>query len=207
MPILPAPEIAVLPAAEPVVPPPVSPPAAAPPRPRCQRCGAPARVQVLAGYAGGAPVLHRACLACADAALAAGPQARSARPRLRGTVLLAGAVLLFVGLLGDWLVPDGRAGFGWHQRTGLLLGVVVSLLGLLVRVNFLTLLGAYLAGAALLADWTGLTRGPGIGWKQQLLLAAGGAVLAAVAWRGLVARRRGVAPRPAAPAAGCASLA
>ncbi len=139
----------------------------------CRRCGQPARVHVLEGYQGGRPLRHCYCMPCAG--VRSSPQT-AARPRpLRlGLVLaLAGLASAVVGLLGDLLIPEARVGFGWYQRSGVLIGALILFVGLLVRAEVVAVGGALLLGAAAGADWFGLTRGPGMGWKQQALLAAG----------------------------------
>jgi membrane protein implicated in regulation of membrane protease activity len=50
---------------------------------------------------------------------------------------------------------------------------VIVALGLLLRAEVIALGGAFLLAMSLCADWFGLTQGPGIGWKQQVLVAAG----------------------------------
>ncbi len=144
-------------------------------RKRCENCNAVSRVLILDGYARGQPVLRRLCLDCA--ARAAPKRAACGGERARVTwhalVSLAGFVLCVVGLAGDWLVPGGHAGFGWHQQMGAVTGVLLILVGLLLRADVIALAGAFLLGAALCSDWFGLTRGPGIGWKQQYMAGAG----------------------------------
>jgi len=148
----------------------------------CELCGRPARVHVLEGYAAGRPLRRCFCVPCA-AAPSSSPRAAQARParlRLRIVVGLAGVALALVGLLGDQLIPEGHAGFGWYQRIGALIGALVLFIGMLVRAEVVVAGGALFLGAALCADWFGLTRGPGIGWKQQTMLAVGGACVVLV---------------------------
>jgi len=122
------------------------------------------------------------CLDCADEA-AAWPESDDLGGRLRLPTLvgLVGLVLMLVGLLGDFLVSERHAGFGWRQQSGVLLAVVVILMGLLLRVDLLALAGGFLLAASVSADWFGLTSGAGIGWKQQTLIAAGALLLVTAA--------------------------
>jgi uncharacterized membrane protein YphA (DoxX/SURF4 family) len=165
--------------------------ATTPQRIQCDVCGAGARVLILEGYAEGEPVLRRLCLTCAAAS--ANPGLVGERPRIGLHVLvgLAGLVLCFVGLFGDYLVPPAHPGFGWHQQVGAGAGALLLVLGLVLRMDVVALGGAFLCGASLGADWFGLTHGPGIGWKQQVLIAMGavGLLTAGVTRRMLAARR------------------
>ncbi len=170
----------------------------------CQQCQAPARLQLLQGYQGGAPVYRRLCLACARAAAPVVYKRR--RTPAWSLLALAGAAVLIVGLCGDWLIPDGHAGFGLRQQLGGVLGLAIGLLGLLTGVEFVALAGAFLLGAAITADWFGFTRGPGIGTTQQAVIWVGLlCMLSAALWRWIprfrdAAKRRdaGDGPQPAA---------
>jgi hypothetical protein len=143
---------------------------------RCSDCGEPARVHVLEGYTNGQPVLRHVCATCVEKVVPA-PRARRARRPLGLPVVallgLAGAVLVVMGLLGDYLVPARHPGFGRHQQLGVLVGTVVLGVGLLTRAGVIALAGLLFAAAALCADWLGLTAGPGVGWKQQFMLGVG----------------------------------
>jgi hypothetical protein len=117
----------------------------------------------------------------------------SQRPRvgLHVLVALAGLVLCVVGLFGDYLVPPAYPGFGWHQQLGVVIGALMLLIGLLLRVEVVAFAGAFLLGASVSADWLRLTRGVGIGWKQQAMIAVG-ALCLLIAWtvRRLAAAQR-----------------
>jgi hypothetical protein len=153
----------------------------------CEVCGQPARIDILDGYANGTPVRHAFCLTCAGTSVRPLREGNS-RLRLSTLATLAAFAVLVVGVFGDFLIPAGNAGFGWHQRLGVVIGTLIGLFGLLLRAELVTLAGAFLFGASLTADWFGLTHGPGIGWKQQWMIAAGltiliGAVLARMRYR------------------------
>ena len=139
---------------------------------RCERCGQAARVHILEGYAQGQPIQRRFCLQCAPGFSPALPSLHVNRARLRITFLVGviGVVLGTVGVFGDAFVPEGHAGFGWYQRAGVLLGALFVFVGILLRADLIALGGLLLFGGSLCADWVGLTRAPGIGWKQQALL-------------------------------------
>lgn len=163
-------------------------------RAACEVCGEVARVLVLEGYANGQPVLRRFCLKCAaEAAPAdAGVFGERTRVRLHVLVALVGLALCVVGLFGDFLIPPPHAGFGWHQQLGVFAGALLLVVGLLLRTEVIALGGAFLLAASLGADWFGLTRGPGIGWKQQVMTAVGVLCLlaAGITRRRIAARRR-----------------
>lgn len=82
-----------------------------------------------------------------------------------------------IALLADDFTWSVHAGFGWWQWGGAVLAGVFVFLGALVGADFLLLGGVFLLVGAVGADWLGLTRVPGFGWKQQMLLMAGAAVV------------------------------
>lgn len=146
----------------------------------CETCGRAACVHILEGYDHGRRVVRRFCLDCVDRAAPWPGDTSPAglRPGLPALGVLCGAALLGLGLFGDLLVPDRHAGFGLYQQTGVVLAAIVVLVGVLLRVGPLAVAGVFFLGGAIGADWFGLVSGPGIGWKQQLMVAAGVALIA-----------------------------
>jgi len=162
----------------------------------CTSCGTIAVVHVLEGYTRGRPVVRHFCLNCAERATSLRGDAGTADGRLGANTLalISGVVLVVIGLFGDHLLPDRHLGFGWRQQSGLWLSIVALLIGLLLRVDLLMLGGAFLLAGSLGADWFGLTSGPGVGWKQQIVLAVGATLVTGAAIRQLlqwVLRRKG----------------
>lgn len=150
--------------------------------PPCECCGEPSRLHILEDYAGGQPRLRHYCLPCGTQWSAAISPVTHDKPR-PGTIVLvglAGVTTLLVGLFADYLAP-GNPGFGWHQRMGLILGLSLTGAGLVLRAQVIALLGAFLLGASLTADWFGVARGPGIGWKQQAFMYMGLLIMLAAA--------------------------
>lgn len=140
----------------------------------CECCGEPARLHILEDYASGQPRLRHYCLPCGAQWSAAISPVTHDKPR-PGTIVLvgmAGLTTLLVGLFADYLAP-GNPGFGWHQRMGLIMGLSLTGAGLVLRAQVIALLGAFLLGASLTADWFAVARGPGIGWKQQAFMYVG----------------------------------
>ena len=166
----------------------------------CEICGQPARVHILEAYADGKPVSRRFCLPCAasNPAPLALSRPRTARLRMSSLLALAAIVMGVVATFGDSLAPEAHAGFGWHQRGGVALGAIFLLVGTLMRADVIALGGAFLFGASLCADWLGITRAPGIGWKQQLLLGIS-AVCMLAALLGRVVDRLQKSHRPSLP--------
>lgn len=163
----------------------------------CEICGGPMQVRVLRGYSSGEPVHSNYCVRCApERHLPLSPNS-SPRTRLRLTTLmcLAGAILGVAGGLGDIVFPTATEGFGTYQRAGIVVSAVLILCAMLLRADIIVIVGMFLFGSALLADWVGMMHAPGIGWKQQtaLMLASvlfAGAILArAISGRG--GQRRG----------------
>lgn len=168
-------------------------------------------MRVLEGYTNGQPIQRGFCLRCVDSAppLPA-PRSSDGRVRLGLPVLLglAGIVVGTVGILGDALVPESNAGFGWAQRGGLALGAFLAILGTLLRADLVALGGMVVFITALSGDWFGPARSPGVGWKQQMVLGVSALlVITAVATRLALTLSRGRAsgtratPAPHAAAA------
>lgn len=168
---------------------------------RCEACGGPPRVYILAGYRGGRPVERRLCLACADTALGDPIQAQEAgtRTRLRpgSLVMVGGALLTLLGTSVDQWGVHGSAGVGWLQALALVGGGLMILSGALLRADVIGVAGTVLFGLAIVADVRGAVGTPGFGWRQAAIVGIGVAALGI----GLMWRRaaRG-ADQPAEPA-------
>lgn len=177
----------------------------APAPPACDVCGRPAVVHVLDRYLRGQPRLLRFCAACRARTHfgPAGAEAEAPRIRLSSLLALAGLACCLVGVFGDSLVLPSRPGFGLVQGGGLLLGLLIFFVGGLLRADLIALAGVLLAGASLGADLLGVVRGPGFGYRQQLLTAFGLAVLGL----GLAARFRSTLLAPWAARAAAAAAA
>ncbi len=164
------------------------------PVPVCEACGEPARVRILRGYREGKPVRHAFCLTCAERlGEQLEPTAYSGALTGRRVRLSSGAVLVFggflvvlVGLCADYFGVGGHPGIGWVQQTGLATGLLLVGIGALLRVDLLSVAGTLCVGLAALADILGSGSSPGIGWRQQLAIAAGLALVGL----GLVLRHR-----------------
>lgn len=142
-------------------------------RARCETCGEPARVRILEGYSNGQPIVHRFCLGCVGYAAPLSSRPRAGKPRLRMPVLvgLAGVVLGTVGVFGDAFILESNTGFGTYQQGGVVLGALLVFIGAVLRADVVALGGAFVFVGALTADWFGMARRPGIGSKQQIVLA------------------------------------
>jgi hypothetical protein len=136
----------------------------------CDSCAAPARVRILDGYRDGAPQIRTLCLRCAEGDAPPVLDAAGVKERLPVSTLLAvvGISLAFVGLFGDTLTFTVAAGFGWYQKIGAAVAVVLILLGALLKTDLIVLSGGFLFLLACGADWLGGARTPGFGWKQEL---------------------------------------
>ena len=145
----------------------------------CEVCGRPARVHILENYGHGQPIIRRFCLHCALENPRPVPVPEQAAPRTRITALIAlvGVAIGVLGVLGDTLTLESHAGFGWFQRLGVFVGALIVFVATLLRADLIALGGIFIVMGSLCADWFGLARAPGIGWKQQALLACSGACL------------------------------
>lgn len=163
----------------------------------CQVCGLRARVRVLLDYRDGQPVLGQFCLTCADGA-AARYYASSGDPAARREwvarlCMLAGVAICAVAALGDFLNIAGHSGFGWQQRSGILIGIMLVILAALLRIDVFAIAGAFLLALSALADVIHVGQSAGFGWKQEGCIIVGIAVLAVA----LYLRRNAAGPRRA----------
>ncbi len=138
----------------------------------CDLCGKPARVCVLHGYRDGAPVYGRYCLDCPSTSdFDHSARSRSSkRLSLHLLICLLGVVIGVLGGAADLVVSDAHPGFGWYQRTGVLVGAIIVLLGMLVRAEVVALVGVFLFAGAVSWDCFSYSDAPGVGWKQQTAL-------------------------------------
>jgi len=88
-------------------------------------------------------------------------------------IIAVGVLFAVLGVSFDLFGMKGAAGFGWKQQGGVVVGVLLVVLGALLRADVLAIGGAVLFGAAALADVYGTLGSPGVGWKQRLAVAAG----------------------------------
>jgi len=139
---------------------------------QCEACGQPVRVKVLEGYADAQPVTRSFCLQCVENSRPLAREAPSSRQKLGVWIVpaLIGVGLGMTALLTDPLIPDAAPGFGLYQRSGLVLGALLGLVGVLLRVDVIVIAGMFVFVGALSADWFGLARSPGFGWKQRAVL-------------------------------------
>lgn len=158
----------------------------------CETCGAAARVRLLEGYAAGEPLFHSFCLACADRFRpAASPFNPSERLSFGTVFVLAGILLMLLGGFGDMFHLRTHKGFGLYQQFGVAIGLFMIVLAALLRVDVFAIIGLAVLGLASGGDIIVVTSSAGLGWKQQLALALGGAVTGIGLWlRVLTARDR-----------------
>ena len=162
----------------------------------CAVCAAPARVRILLDYQDGGPVLGQYCLSCADSApdryYASKGDASTRTEWFARVCLLGGVAICLVAALGDFLHIAGNAGFGWQQRTGILIGIILVLLAAILRIDILGIAGAILLCLSALADVIHVGQSAGFGWKQEGCMFAAIAVISI----GLYLRRMGIAADP-----------
>lgn len=159
--------------------------------PTCELCGRPGQVRVLEGYQQQQPVFHEYCLSCAESApVAATPRNIDERAQfeLSTTCIVAGVVLGTIAVAADSLGLQGHSGFGWVQRTGMVLGALIFGMAALLRVDLVAMLGLAGFSLSLIADVARIGESAGMGWKQQLLGLAAALLLTACLW--LRSRRR-----------------
>jgi hypothetical protein len=155
----------------------------------CSLCGAPARIHVLEGYVESQRFIRRYCPQHADHArdpfaLPAQHSSRLGMPLMLG---LLGAMALFIGLFGDWIVLDVAVGFGQTQQIAVGLSVLVFVVGMMLRIDVIAFCGLLSLFFSLLMDQLAVRRNPGIGQDQQTVLLTGVTLiviaLVSFAWR------------------------
>jgi hypothetical protein len=144
----------------------------------CAVCDRPARIHVLQGYHDGERLVRHLCLHCAQsqqqwqAPKTVESSESRARPRISTLLTSVGVAIGLVALLGDWVSPDVRAGFGLYQQSGIAIASILILMGMVVRSDVIVLGGMASFVGVMLLDHLGGTPTPGLGWKQQTLLMA-----------------------------------
>ncbi len=145
----------------------------------CELCGKPSCVHFSKEGPDGPVTLRHLCGDCADRHPFDGMSGFDDAPRRRASlanlITVLGAAFAMMALSADYLRIGGEGGFGWRQKSGVLLGAAVTLIGAIFRVDVLAVCGAALFVFAGAADWLGFGEGSGISTRQEfaLLLAAG----------------------------------
>ncbi len=156
----------------------------------CKHCGAPARVSVLKGYRRGVPAVDYFCLGCADEP-ARWPSARRLDDRVRSglPLIVFGSLCGILAILSDHIpgFTGTHPGLGLMQQSGLAIGAAALILGALLRIDLVSISGGLLLMLVIGADLVALSRVPGLGWKQALVIAASCAVILA----GILRQRAG----------------
>jgi len=115
---------------------------------------------------------------------------RALRSYAARIVTYGGLLLLLLTLLADRLPIAGQEGFGWRQITGLEVGAVCSLIGVVTRRGLIAVGGILLLVLSGAADLLQLGHAPGFGWRSRAVLAVSSLlVIAGMAWE--LAIRRG----------------
>ncbi len=149
---------------------------------RCENCGKSARVQILAGYSRGIPVLRFFCLDCARGADANAAGGAAGRWRLSNSalLLLAGVCVGALVLPGDPLGIGASVGFGIGQKLSVAAGAVMVVTGALLRADLLGAIGTVIFSLGVAADLLGWAESShvatwrGIALGLSLVLIAGG---------------------------------
>lgn len=170
--------------------------------PRC-RCGEAVVVCILEGYAAGRPSYRRLCASCDRAWTAQARRAQEGKPgvwrRSFGSLGIAlGAVLSLVAVGAEQVVVQSHAGFGMWQQLGVLAGLAAILLGLTLRLDFVSVAGVLTLGLAAVIDFLGPIVGAESAGARQAAAMFGALLLMTV---GLLLYRGARAPSNGAAAA------
>jgi hypothetical protein len=152
---------------------------------RCSECGSEALATVVRTDTSGERQLRTYCQAC---------QARLAeedRNELRWLgamvarlLVYGGIVLAVLTLSADYLHISGHSGIGWRQITGVEIGCIAVLLGLLARRHFVAVSGLFLLLLSIGADLLRVGHAPGFGWRERMSFVVATAMLVGgILWR------------------------
>jgi len=87
--------------------------------------------------------------------------------------MIAGAILVLIGLLIDRFGYQGVDGFGWKQSGSMILGSFLAVLGVVMHADLVAIGGAVLCSVAVLSEVQGPAGAPGWGWRQAAVLTLG----------------------------------
>lgn len=138
-------------------------------------CGEPAVVCVLERYQLSKPSYRWLCSACDATWVQTVPAASGEvhRMSLGGVLIFCGAALGFAALFADLLSIRTTAGFGLFQSFAVGLGIFGIGIGAFLRVDSIGIAGTAAFFVGLFMDMIGpLGTESGIGWRQQLAIAA-----------------------------------
>ena len=158
---------------------------------RCPLCGSDALATVVSTDASDARQLRTYCLACQSRGI---EEERNER-RWLGTMLArllfyGGVVLALLTATADYLPLSGRTGFGWRQITGIELGCLAIVLGLLARKGLVGIGGLFLLLLSIGADLLHVGLTPGFGWRSRTgIVVATAMLVGGILWRRALERR------------------
>ncbi|MGE3181370.1 MAG: hypothetical protein AB7N71_07050 [Phycisphaerae bacterium] len=139
----------------------------------CDACGRPSTVSVLTNYIGGKPRFRHFCTICDEQecaqrrAYTGGNTASLIGSRI---LIIAGALIGFLGIVADSIQLKPSDGFGFWQQSGALICVALVVLGTVVRIGPVFIIGLAGLGLSLLADVIGPVGEAGRGWKQEAVI-------------------------------------
>jgi hypothetical protein len=153
----------------------------------CESCGKKARVQILAGYHAGTPVVRFLCLRCAQHIDEVGVEDQGVLTRERlsvGAMLLLGGICIgALGLPGEHLGIGSSVGFGVAQKVLAAGGALLVIVGALLRADVIAVVGTVVFGLGVFADLIGWVESSQVGaWRGialglSLTLIVGGMAL------------------------------
>ncbi len=133
--------------------------------PTCERCGAPALVNIHLEQSAG-PTYRHLCLACAEIEELAGAH-RHRRLNYSTILVCLGTLVLIASLFADW-IDVGDADFAMKQEVGILAAGVLVVMAALLRIPVLLVIGLFVGAVALLAGVLARGHQEGFGWFQTL---------------------------------------
>jgi len=157
----------------------------------CPRCGSESLATVVRTDDSGETQLRTYCKACQERL------AEEDRNELRWLgamvarlLVYGGIVLAALSLSADYLHISGRTGIGWRQITGVDVGCIAVLLGLLARRHFVAVAGLFLVVLSIGADLLHVGHAPGFGWRSRTsFLVATAMLVGGILWRRALERR------------------
>ena len=158
---------------------------------RCTRCGSDALATVVRTDGGGEKQLRTYCRACLErVAEAERNELRWLGAMLARLFVYGGIVLAVLAVSADYLHISGGRGIGWRQITGVEIGCIAVLLGLLARRHFVAVAGLFLLVLSIGADLLRVGHAPGFGWRSRLsFIVATAMLVGGILWRRALERR------------------
>jgi len=142
---------------------------------RCQTCGEPAHIHVTGEWTGATEVRHL-CFNCAELERTV-KHRRKAAFNLGAVFMVVGGLSLVLSLFADQLALGNSQGLGFCQIVGLIIGLILTVVGAVMRIPVVLAIGPCVGLLSLLADQLRLGERPGFGSRQMVACVISGVLI------------------------------